>query len=547
MKAVRLTTAFAVVFGVVLPLPAARDLIPPSWAAEKDAPDNGALRQRVEDLAKSASDRFGEIVGGKEEQAKGSADAVQSGGATVGLVERIHGWTTRSSADYQELMRGLAQAPQYNPVAEATARLAARRAEQGASGAPGPEAQSFIETVIGWIHRAGVQYQTVVRGLLSEPGETVVAAKNPETDAKQAEGARRLAEILKAAEAKKVEEARVATAKQAEAQKAAGARKSDEAQVAAAKQAEDTRRAEEARRVAEAQKAAEAKKAEEARVAAAKQAEDARRAEEARRVAEAQKAAAEAKKAEEVRVAAAKQAEDARRAEEARRIAEAKRAEEARVAVAKQAEDTRRAEEARRAVEVEKAAEAKKAEEARVAAATQAETVRRTEETRRAAEAQKVAEARKVQEQRRIAAAGKPAETKASETAQVTTTPSRKRTAAQRQAERKERIARKSGGSRKVAGMAIRKRARQTASAGTGKGGRRKAVHDTCRVAGNRTSVPGWYIVRRGDTLWKIAARHYGKGGRFPVIYQANKRRIADPDLIFRCQRIYLPKFRRRT
>jgi hypothetical protein len=279
MKAVRLTTAFAVVFGVVLPLPAARDLIPPSWAAEKDAPDNGALRQRVEDLAKSASDRFGEIVGGKEEQAKGSADAVQSGGATVGLVERIHGWTTRSSADYQELMRGLAQAPQYNPVAEATARLAARRAEQGASGAPGPEAQSFIETVIGWIHRAGVQYQTVVRGLLSEPGETVVAAKNPETDAKQAEGARRLAEILKAAEAKKVEEARVATAKQAEAQKAAGAKKSNEAQVAAAKQAE------EARRVAEAQKAAETKKAEEARVAAAKQAEDARRAEEARRVA----------------------------------------------------------------------------------------------------------------------------------------------------------------------------------------------------------------------------------------------------------------------
>jgi colicin import membrane protein len=173
--------------------------------------------------------------------------------------------------------------------------------------------------------------------------------------------------------------------------------------------------------------------------------------------------------------------------------------------------------------------------------------VRRTEETRRAAEAQKVAEARKVQEQRRIAAAGKPAETKASETAQVTTTPSRKRTAAQRQAERKERIARKSGGSRKVAGMAIRKRARQTASAGTGKGGRRKAVHDTCRVAGNRTSVPGWYIVRRGDTLWKIAARHYGKGRRFPVIYRANTRRIADPDLIFRCQRIYLPKFRRRT
>ena len=94
------------------------------------------------------------------------------------------------------------------------------------------------------------------------------------------------------------------------------------------------------------------------------------------------------------------------------------------------------------------------------------------------------------------------------------------------------------GPPRKVAVASSRKRA---------KGGRKKAVGRVCAMAGRRTDVPGWYIVRRGDTLWKIAARHYGKGRRFPVIYQANKRRIADPDLIFRCQRIYLPKFRRRT
>ena len=107
MKAVRLTTAFAVAFGVVLPLPDARDLVPASWAAEKDAPPgSNDLRQRVEDLAKSASDRFGEIVGGKGEQPKVTPPA-EGAGATVGLAEQIHSWAARSSSDYQELMRGL--------------------------------------------------------------------------------------------------------------------------------------------------------------------------------------------------------------------------------------------------------------------------------------------------------------------------------------------------------------------------------------------------------------------------------------------------------
>jgi nucleoid-associated protein YgaU len=418
MKAVRLTTAFAVAFGVVLPLPAARDLIPASWAAEKDAsPGDGDLRQRVEDLAKSASERFGEIIGGKDERPK-AAPSAEGAGATVGLVERIHGWTAQSSSHYQELMRGLSQPLQFNPVADAAAKLAAHRSRQdggGASGERGPEAQSFIETVIGWVHHAALQYQIVVRGLLSEPGQTVVATKGSETEAKQAEDARRLSEMLKAAEAKKVEEARVAAAKQAEAQKGAEAKKAEDARVAVAKQAEDARRAEEARRVAEAQKATEAKTAEDARVAAAKQAEDARRVEEARRVAEAQKAA----------------------------------------------------------------------------------------------------------------------ETKAPETSQASTTPSRKRTVAERRAQRKERITRKSAASRKVALAGSRKRAK-------------KVAEHSCRMAGNRVNVPGWYIVRRGDTLWKIAARHYGKGRRYPLIYQANVRRIADPNRIVRCQRIYLPKFRRR-
>lgn len=529
MKAVRLTTAFAVGFGVVLPLPAAKDLIPPSWAAEKDAPSSaGDVRKRAEDLAKSASDRFGEIVDGKNAPA---ADTGPSSGAAVGVAEHIHGWTARSSADYQVLMRGLSQPVQFNPVADAEARIAARRTQQ-----------SFAETVIGWVHRSAVQYQTLVRGLLSEPGQTIVAARGPEVEGKQAEDARRLSEVLKAAEATKVEEARAAAAKQGEdarraeeARRVAEAQKSGETQKAAeAKKAEEARaaaaamQAEDARRVAEEQKAVEVRKAEEARVAAAKQVED------ARRVAEEQKAA-EAKKAEEARVAAAaRQADDARRVEDARRLAEvqkaaeARKAEEARAAAAKQAEDARQAEEARRVAEAQKVAEAKKAEEVRVAAAKQAEDVRRADESRRVAEAQGIAE------------------TKASERPRAATTPSRKRTAAQQRAERSERTAKRGPASRKVAVAGSRKRVGQAAPATAGKSRRKKSGEHVCRMAGNRVKLPGWYVVKRGDTLWKIAARHYGKGQRYPVIYRANVRRIADPNIIVRCQRIYLPKFRRR-
>jgi nucleoid-associated protein YgaU len=112
---------------------------------------------------------------------------------------------------------------------------------------------------------------------------------------------------------------------------------------------------------------------------------------------------------------------------------------------------------------------------------------------------------------------------------------------------RKERAARKSAASRKIAVAGSRQRAKQVTSSGAGKRrGRKKAAERAFAMTGRRINVPGWYVVRRGDSLWKIAARHYGKGRRFPVIYRANKRRISDPNLIFRCQRIYLPKFRRR-
>jgi cell division protein FtsB len=52
------------------------------------------------------------------------------------------------------------------------------------------------------------------------------------------------------------------------------------------------------------------------------------------------------------------------------------------------------------------------------------------------------------------------------------------------------------------------------------------------------------YTVVRGDHLWKIAGmqNHYGNSFAWPVIYQANRDQIKDPDLIYPKQTFKIPK-----
>ncbi len=48
--------------------------------------------------------------------------------------------------------------------------------------------------------------------------------------------------------------------------------------------------------------------------------------------------------------------------------------------------------------------------------------------------------------------------------------------------------------------------------------------------------------VRRGDNLWRIAERVFGKGARYTAIYRANESQIRDPDLIYPGQILTIPR-----
>ena len=54
--------------------------------------------------------------------------------------------------------------------------------------------------------------------------------------------------------------------------------------------------------------------------------------------------------------------------------------------------------------------------------------------------------------------------------------------------------------------------------------------------------LPTYALIRRGDNLWRIARRNYGRGIRYQAIFEANSDRISDPDLIFPGQIFVIPK-----
>ena len=51
-----------------------------------------------------------------------------------------------------------------------------------------------------------------------------------------------------------------------------------------------------------------------------------------------------------------------------------------------------------------------------------------------------------------------------------------------------------------------------------------------------------FYVIRKGDTLSKIAKQYYGNAMKYPVIFEANREVIKDPDLICPGQTVRIPK-----
>ena len=54
-------------------------------------------------------------------------------------------------------------------------------------------------------------------------------------------------------------------------------------------------------------------------------------------------------------------------------------------------------------------------------------------------------------------------------------------------------------------------------------------------------AVDSAVIIRRGDTLWRISRRVYGRGVRYSTIYLANQEQIEDPDRIWPGQVFRVP------
>lgn len=52
---------------------------------------------------------------------------------------------------------------------------------------------------------------------------------------------------------------------------------------------------------------------------------------------------------------------------------------------------------------------------------------------------------------------------------------------------------------------------------------------------------PHIYEVIPGDSLWTIAEKFYGNGGKWRLIYEANKDKIKNPNLIYPYQKLIIP------
>ena len=74
-----------------------------------------------------------------------------------------------------------------------------------------------------------------------------------------------------------------------------------------------------------------------------------------------------------------------------------------------------------------------------------------------------------------------------------------------------------------------------TVNVATAKSSSTRSTQSTGAISG------GKYTIKKGDNLWKIAKQTYGKGSRYLEIYEANKKILKSPSLIYAGQVITIP------
>jgi len=69
------------------------------------------------------------------------------------------------------------------------------------------------------------------------------------------------------------------------------------------------------------------------------------------------------------------------------------------------------------------------------------------------------------------------------------------------------------------------------------------AAVDSQLTAAQEAAAAVMYTVVKGDTLWKIAETHYGKGkgAKYDVIFEANRPMLTHPDKIYPGQVLRIP------
>jgi nucleoid-associated protein YgaU len=61
------------------------------------------------------------------------------------------------------------------------------------------------------------------------------------------------------------------------------------------------------------------------------------------------------------------------------------------------------------------------------------------------------------------------------------------------------------------------------------------------KTGGDAWDSTQWHVVKKGESLWKIAEQYYGDGSLYQKIFEANQDILSDPNLIKVGQKLRIP------